>query len=255
MTRFDETRMQPAKDYAENYVREVTARYIGPRRKSLTISGPGDAASFMRGLLRDEVREHFLALYLNGAHQVVSFSLVSLGDATSAPVHAREVFQGALLVGACARSSGITTRQAMFSRAPRMWMSPGNSSKRGSCFESRFLTTCSFHRRTTCHSTSAKSWRDGGAFAVSRLRDFYCPFAAWQVAAAPNPHPSPMLAPSRPRVGFAASRGFAPLATPQLGYPHRTPSIDGRYTKYRARLCWHSAQQSERLRQEAQPWR
>ncbi len=102
MTRFDETRMQPAKDYAENYVREVTARYIGPRRKSLTISGPGDAASFMRGLLRDEVREHFLALYLNGAHQVVSFSLVSLGDATSAPVHAREVFQGALLVGACA---------------------------------------------------------------------------------------------------------------------------------------------------------
>ena len=66
MTRFDETRMQPAKDYAENYVREVTARYIGPRRKGLTISGPGDAASFMRGLLRDEVREHFLALYLNG---------------------------------------------------------------------------------------------------------------------------------------------------------------------------------------------
>jgi DNA repair protein RadC len=102
MTRFDETPLQPAKDYAGNYVREVTARYIGPRRKGLTISGPGVAASFMRGLLRDEVREHFLALYLNGGHQVISFSLVSLGDATSAPVHAREVFQGALLIGACA---------------------------------------------------------------------------------------------------------------------------------------------------------
>ena len=102
MTRFDETQVQPAKEYAENYVREVTARYIGPRRKGLTISGPGDAACFMRGLLRDEAREHFLALYLNAAHQVVSFSLVSLGCATSAPVHAREVFQGALLVGACA---------------------------------------------------------------------------------------------------------------------------------------------------------
>ena len=37
MTTFDETPVQPAKDY----VREVTARYIGPRRKSLTISGPG----------------------------------------------------------------------------------------------------------------------------------------------------------------------------------------------------------------------
>ena len=102
MTSFDETRVQPAHEDAENYVREVTARYIGPRRKGLTISGPGDAACFLRGLLRDEVREHFLAIYLNGAHQVVSFSLVSLGCATSAPVHAREGFQGALLVEACA---------------------------------------------------------------------------------------------------------------------------------------------------------
>ena len=102
MTRFDETRIQPGNEYAENYVREVTARYIGPRRKGITISGPGAAASFMRGLLRDEAREHFLALYLNGGHHVVSFSLVSLGSATAAPVHAREVFQGALLVGACA---------------------------------------------------------------------------------------------------------------------------------------------------------
>jgi DNA repair protein RadC len=102
MTKFDETRVQPANEYAVNYVREVTARYIGPRRKGLTISGPGDAACFMRGLLRDEVREHFLALYLDGGHQVVTFSLVSLGCATSAPVHPREVFQGALLVGACA---------------------------------------------------------------------------------------------------------------------------------------------------------
>ena len=161
MTRFDETPVQPAKDYAEKYVREVTARYIGPRRKGLTISGPGDAASFMRGLLRDEVKEHFLALYLNGAHQVVSFSLVSLGDATSAPVHAREVFQGALLVGACGSSSGITTRLAMFSRAPRIRISPGDSSKRGSCFESRFLTTYSFQRPTTFHFTNAESWGEG----------------------------------------------------------------------------------------------
>ena len=97
-----DTRMQPGTQDAGNYVREVTARYIGPRRKGLTISGPGDAACFMRGLLRDEAREHFLALYLNGGHQVVSFSLVSLGSANAALVHAREVFQGALLVGACA---------------------------------------------------------------------------------------------------------------------------------------------------------
>src|SRR5512135_1940080 len=72
------------------------------RGARVAISGPGDGACFMRGLLRDEVREHFWALYLNGAHHVLAFSLVSLGCATSAPVHAREVFQGALLVGACA---------------------------------------------------------------------------------------------------------------------------------------------------------
>ncbi len=86
----------------DDYVREVTARYIGPRRKGLTISGPGDAARFMRRLLRDEVREHFLALYLDGAHHVVSFSLASLGGATWAPVSAGMVFQNALLLGACA---------------------------------------------------------------------------------------------------------------------------------------------------------
>ena len=88
-------------NFSENYVREVTAKYIGPRRKGLFISGPSDAANFMRGLLRDEAREHFLALYLNGANCVISFSLVSLGCATSAPAHPREVFQGAVLVGAC----------------------------------------------------------------------------------------------------------------------------------------------------------
>lgn len=98
MTRCDETRVHPESEF----VREVTARYIGPRRKGVKISGPADAACFMRGLLRDEAREHFLALYLNGAHHIVSFSLVSLGCATSAPVGIREVFQGGLLVGACA---------------------------------------------------------------------------------------------------------------------------------------------------------
>ena len=98
MTRFDGT----GNEFAEDYVREVTARYIGPRRKGLTISGPGDAACFMRGLLRDEAREHFLALYLNSAHYIVSFSLVSVGSTTSAPVSAGVIFQGALLVGACA---------------------------------------------------------------------------------------------------------------------------------------------------------
>lgn len=86
----------------KDYVREVTARYIGPRRKSRVIRSAADAAEFMRPLLRDEAREHMFALYLNGGHRVISHSLVSLGTAQSTLVHAREVFQTALLVGACA---------------------------------------------------------------------------------------------------------------------------------------------------------
>ena len=87
---------------ASDYVREVTAKYIGPRRKSISIRSANDAACFVRRLLRDEAREHFIALYLNGANQVVSHSLVSLGTANSAPACPREIFQGAVLVGACA---------------------------------------------------------------------------------------------------------------------------------------------------------
>jgi DNA repair protein RadC len=83
-----------------DYIREVTARYIGPRRKSVAIQRPEDAAGFMRNLLRDDAREHFLALFLDAANQVASFSLVSLGCANSAPVHPREVFQPAILAGA-----------------------------------------------------------------------------------------------------------------------------------------------------------
>ncbi len=83
-----------------HYVREVTAKYIGPRRKSITISDPSEAAKFISSLLRDNAREHFFALYLNAANQVVSHSLVSLGSAVSVPVSIREVFQGAVLVGA-----------------------------------------------------------------------------------------------------------------------------------------------------------
>lgn len=87
---------------ASGYVREVTARYIGPRRKSVVITSPKLAADFIRPLLRDHVREHLFALYLDAAHRVISYSLVSLGSATSAPAYPREIFQGAVLLGACA---------------------------------------------------------------------------------------------------------------------------------------------------------
>ena len=82
------------------YVREVTIKYIGPRRKAVKIAGPDDAAKFICSVLRDEAREHFVALYLDGAHRVVSYSIVSTGSANSTPVHPREVFQSAIVSGA-----------------------------------------------------------------------------------------------------------------------------------------------------------
>ena len=41
-----------------------------------------------------------MALYLNGAHQVVSYSTISIGTANASIVHPREVFQRAILAGA-----------------------------------------------------------------------------------------------------------------------------------------------------------
>jgi DNA repair protein RadC len=97
-----EKTMEQKEENPKHYVREVTAKYIGPRRASMKICDPREAAQFVRSILRDEAREHFIALYLNGAHAIISFSIVSIGTATSAPAHPREVFQPAILIGACA---------------------------------------------------------------------------------------------------------------------------------------------------------
>lgn len=82
------------------FVREVTAVYRGPRRTSGHISGPQSAAEFIRKILPDNSREHFVALYLDGEHKVIAFSVVSTGSANLCQVHPREVFQMALLSGA-----------------------------------------------------------------------------------------------------------------------------------------------------------
>jgi len=57
-------------------------------------------ADFVRSILTDNSREHFVALYLDGAHQVTSYSIVSIGTANASMVHPREVFQRAILAGA-----------------------------------------------------------------------------------------------------------------------------------------------------------
>lgn len=84
------------------FIREVTARYIGPRRALVHIQEPKDIFQYALGVLKDNVREHFMVLYLDGAHRVIAHSLLATGSANSCPVHPRELFQLAVLCGAVA---------------------------------------------------------------------------------------------------------------------------------------------------------
>jgi DNA repair protein RadC len=83
-------------------VREVSVNYRGGHELGETLRQPEQVAAAFRRILPDNSREHVMALYLNGAHKVIAYSVVSTGTATSAPVHPREVYQPAILVGATA---------------------------------------------------------------------------------------------------------------------------------------------------------
>ena len=84
------------------FVREVTAVYRGPRRAANAMRTPKAAADFVRKLLPDNSREHFIVLHLDGAHQVIGYAVVATGTANACLIHPREVFQGAVLMGAVA---------------------------------------------------------------------------------------------------------------------------------------------------------
>lgn len=83
-------------------IREVSANYRKTGIHRFKISGPEDAARMVAQVLPDNSREHFITLHLDAAHQVIAYSVTATGTATSCPVHPREVFQIAFLVGAVA---------------------------------------------------------------------------------------------------------------------------------------------------------
>ena len=86
--------------YTDTFIREVRATYQPTATPLFAIKGPDDVADFVRSILTDNSREHFVALYLDGANQVVSYSIISIGTANASMVHPREVFQRAILAGA-----------------------------------------------------------------------------------------------------------------------------------------------------------
>lgn len=86
-----------------HFIREVAVRYIGrSTRIAEAIRRPDDAVAFMRRVVCDDAREHFAALYLDGRHRPIAHQVVSVGTASASLVHPREIFQPAILVGACA---------------------------------------------------------------------------------------------------------------------------------------------------------
>lgn len=86
------------------FIREVSIRYRGPRRKASIdpIKSADGAAAFVRRVLPDNVREHFITLHLDGAHSVCGFYIAATGTAVSCPVAMREIFQPAVMAGAVA---------------------------------------------------------------------------------------------------------------------------------------------------------
>ena len=86
--------------YQDNFIREVRVNYHPTQDKPFAIRGPDDIARFVRSVLTENSREHCIAIYLDGAHQVASYSIISIGSANVTVVHPREIFQRAVLTGA-----------------------------------------------------------------------------------------------------------------------------------------------------------
>jgi hypothetical protein len=105
------------------------------------VSSPADVANFVRSILTDNSREHFVALYLDGQNQVAAYSIVSIGSANSAPVAPREVFQRAVLTGAIPLCWPTIIRPVPPFPAATTEPSQEGFEKQANCWESRFLIT------------------------------------------------------------------------------------------------------------------
>lgn len=87
---------------SDHFIREVRVQYQRTEQERFTMGNAEDVARFVRAHLVDNSREQFVALYLDAAHSVACYSLLSIGVANSALVHPRELFQRAILTGAIA---------------------------------------------------------------------------------------------------------------------------------------------------------
>ena len=86
--------------FDDNFIREVNVNYRTTETKRIAIKEARDIAEFVRSVMTDNSREHCIALYLDASHHIASYSIISIGGASSAVIAPREVFQRAVLIGA-----------------------------------------------------------------------------------------------------------------------------------------------------------
>jgi DNA repair protein RadC len=98
-----EKHMSSELSHGATYIREVSIRYRGAHRRTDTpLRDALGTMAFARRCLKDDAREHFIAIYLESRHRPIAYSVVSIGSANQSLVHPREVFQLAVLSGAVA---------------------------------------------------------------------------------------------------------------------------------------------------------
>lgn len=99
-TRRSTSKEQPA--FEDTFIRETRVSYIRSQQALFKIRSASDVATFVRSVLTDNSREHFVAMFLDAMHQVTAYSIVSIGTANYAFVTPREVYQRAIVAGAIA---------------------------------------------------------------------------------------------------------------------------------------------------------
>jgi DNA repair protein RadC len=76
-------------NWKDIYIREVRVNYVASDKPRMKVNGPVDIADFVRSVLIDNSREQFIAMYFDGSHCVVSYSIITIGIANQSLVHPR----------------------------------------------------------------------------------------------------------------------------------------------------------------------
>jgi DNA repair protein RadC len=79
-----------------SYIREIQTTYRALDTERIKISSPASVVDFLQEMIGSASREIFVVLCVNNKNDIVNYYPVSIGTATEAVVHPREVFYTAV---------------------------------------------------------------------------------------------------------------------------------------------------------------